>query len=92
MHCFQFLFWLKFCSVLESFSFGVQKKWSLVTLDRWLSYVVMIVWEVAWVDSALVGLDKWLSYSLLFFFQTAKSNLDKKSICILDPAPFSRKI
>ena len=62
MHCFRFLFWLKFCSVLESFSFGVQKKWSLVTLDRWLSYVVMIVWEVAWVDSALVGLDIWLSF------------------------------
>ena len=39
-----------------------KKKWSLVALDRWLSYKVMIVWELGWVDSALVILDKWSSY------------------------------
>ena len=44
------------------FSFVEQKKWSLVMLDRWLSYTVMIVWELAWVDSALVVLDEWSSY------------------------------
>ena len=38
------------------------KKWSLATLDRWLSYAVTIVLELAWVDSALVNLDEWLSY------------------------------
>ena len=31
-------------------------------LVRWLSYTVMIVWELAWVDSVLVVLGKWLSY------------------------------
>ena len=36
--------------------------WSLVTLDKWSSYTVIIVWELAWVDSALVTLDVWLSY------------------------------
>ena len=27
------------------FSFGGQKKWLLVALDRWSSYTVMIVWD-----------------------------------------------
>ena len=31
-------------------------------LDRWLSYTVMIVWKLAWADSALVVLDDWSSY------------------------------
>ena len=31
-------------------------------LDSWLSYTVTIVWEFAWVDSALVVLGEWLSY------------------------------
>ena len=38
------------------------KKWSLVALDRWLSYTVTIVQEFAWADSELVVLDEWLSY------------------------------
>ena len=41
----QFLFWRR-------------KKWSLVALDRWLSYTVMIVGEFAWADSELVVLDE----------------------------------
>ena len=36
------------------------KKWLLVTLERWLSYTVTIVWEFAWADSALGVLYKWL--------------------------------
>ena len=44
------------------FSFGKQKKWSLVTLDRWLSYTVTTVWELAWAYSALVVLDELSSY------------------------------
>ena len=52
----QWLFQTSFCS------FGVQKKWSLVALDRWLSYTVTIVWELVWVDSAPVILDEWSSY------------------------------
>ena len=40
----QFLFWRR-------------KKWSLVALDRWLSYTVTIVREFAWADSELVFLD-----------------------------------
>ena len=38
------------------------KKWSLVALDTWSSYTVMIVWEFAWADSASVVLDEWPSY------------------------------
>ena len=41
------------------FSFGGQKKWSLVVLDSWSSYTVTVVWELAWADAALVILDKW---------------------------------
>ena len=33
-----------------------KKKWSLVALDRWLSYAVTIVQEFAWADSELVTL------------------------------------
>ena len=44
------------------FSFGTQKKWSLVMLDRGSSYTLMIAWEFAWADSALVVLDEWSSY------------------------------
>ena len=44
------------------FSFGRQKKWSLVALNRWSSNTVTIVWEFAGADSALVVLDKWSSY------------------------------
>ena len=55
---------IKFCSgrFRQIFSFGRRKKWLLIALDRWLSYTVMIVWEFAWVDSALVVLDEWSSY------------------------------
>ena len=31
-------------------------------LDRWSSYTVRIVWEFAWVVSALIILDKWSFY------------------------------
>ena len=43
------------------FSFGGQKKWCLVELDRWSSYAVTIVWESAWSDSTLVVQDEWSS-------------------------------
>ena len=65
MRCFLFLHWIKFCSGCFRwifFSFRGQKKWLLVALDRWSSYTVTIVWELAWVDSAMVILDKWLTY------------------------------
>ena len=50
--------------VLDSFffSFGKQEKWSMVELDRWLSYTVTILWGFAWSDSRLVVLDEWSSY------------------------------
>ena len=48
--------------VLEGLSFGRQKKWSPVMIDRWSSYTVTIVQEFAWLDSALVVLDKWPFY------------------------------
>ena len=62
--CFSFLCWVKFFSgcFRQFFSFGRQKKWQLVTLDRWSYYKVTIVWGFAWADSALVILDEWLSY------------------------------
>ena len=62
--CFPFLCWVKFCSgCLDSFfSFGGQNKWLLVALDRWSSCTVTILWEFAWMDSALIVLDKWPSY------------------------------
>ena len=41
------------------FSFGEQKKWLLVALGSWLSYAVMIVWELARADLVLVVLDEW---------------------------------
>ena len=44
------------------FSFGGQKKRSLVALGRCLSYTITIVWRFAWADSALVVLDEWSSY------------------------------
>ena len=44
------------------FSFGKLKKWSVVELDRWLSYRVTIVWEFARPDSALPVLGEWPSY------------------------------
>ena len=47
---------------MDYFSFGRQKKWSLVTLDRWLSYTVTIVREFAWAYSELVVLDDSSSY------------------------------
>ena len=60
-----FLRWVKFCSDCFRqvfFSFGRQKAWLLVTLDRWLSFAVPIAWEFAWVDSVVVVIDEWLSY------------------------------
>ena len=65
MHSFPYFCLIKFCSGCFRqvfFSFGAQKEWLLVVLVRWLSYTVMIVWELAWVDSVLVVLGKWLSY------------------------------
>ena len=44
------------------FSFGGQKNWSLVALDRWSSCKVTIVGELAWANSVLVVLDMWSSY------------------------------
>ena len=64
MHCFPFHHWTKFCSgcFREVFFTWVTKKLLLVTLDKWLSYPVTIVWELALADSALVVLNKFLSY------------------------------
>ena len=42
------------------FHLGGKKKWSLTVFDWWLSYIVTIVWEFAWADSALVVLDECL--------------------------------
>ena len=61
VHCFQFLCWIKFCSGYFR-HFEGQKEVVAITLDRRLTYTVVIVWELAWVDSTLVILDKWLSY------------------------------
>ena len=36
--------------------------WLFIELDRWSSYIVTIVWEFAWADSALMILDEWSSY------------------------------
>ena len=65
MNCFPFFWWIKFCSgcLIQVFSFGGQKKWSLVALDNWSSYIVKIVWELAWAESVLVILDEWSSYT-----------------------------
>ena len=63
--CFLFLRWVKFCSgCLRQvfFYLGDKKKLSLVALERWSSYTVMIVWELAQADPVLVVLDEWLSY------------------------------
>ena len=65
MHSFPYFRWIKFCSGCFRqvfFSFGGQKEWSLVALDRWSFYTVTIVWELAWADSALVVLGDWSSY------------------------------
>ena len=62
---FPFLGWVKFCIDCVRqvfFSFGRQKKKSLVVLDRWLSYTLTIAWKFAWADSALVVLDESSSY------------------------------
>ena len=63
--CFLFLCWVILCNgcfrqVL--FSFGRQKKWSLVAWDRWSSYTVTIVWEFDGANSALVVLKEWSPY------------------------------
>ena len=65
--CFPFLCWIKFCNgcfrqLDRFFLFVRQKKWLLVTLDRWSSYTVMTVWVFALADSAFVILDEWSSY------------------------------
>ena len=44
------------------FHLGDKKKLSLVALNRWPSYTVTIIWEIAWADSLLVVLDEWWSY------------------------------
>ena len=64
MHCCPFFHWIKFCSgcYRQVFSFGGQKKWSLVALDSCLSNTVTVARELAWADSALVVLDEWSSY------------------------------
>ena len=53
------LYWL---FQTDFFSFGRQKKWSLVASGRWSSYTVTILWEFAWVDSVLVVLGGWSYY------------------------------
>ena len=64
MHYFPFLCWIKFCSgyFRHVFLILVQKKWLLVTFNRWSSYSVTDVWKLGSADPALVLLDEWLSY------------------------------
>ena len=65
MNCYPFLRWIKFCGGCSRqvfFHLGDKKRWSLVALDKWSSYTVTVVWELAWADSALVVLDEWSSY------------------------------
>ena len=65
MFDFSFLCWSKVCGGCFRqvfFSLGGQKRWLLATLDRWLSYIRVIVWELGWADSALGVLDEWASY------------------------------
>ena len=51
-----------FVKFFSGFLDRLLKEWLLVALDRWSSYTITIVWEFAWVDSALVALAKWSSY------------------------------
>ena len=44
------------------FSFWEQKKWLLVALGWWSSYIVTDVLQLAWTDSALVVLDELAFY------------------------------
>ena len=46
-----------------SFLFGAQIKWLLVTLGRWLSYILSNVRNLTLVDSTLVILDELSYYS-----------------------------
>ena len=58
--CLPFLHWVRLCR--GYFRQVFVKKWSLVSLGKWSSYKITIVWEFAWVDSVLVILDEWSSY------------------------------
>ena len=69
MHHFSFFRWVKFVVVVlgrfflhlaEGREGGGGR--GLVALDRWSSYAIMIVWELAWVESTLVILDEYSSY------------------------------
>ena len=62
--CFVSLHWIKFLVVVLDRHVFIweKKKWLLVMLDRWSSYTVTIVREIAWADSVLVTKEKWLSY------------------------------
>ena len=89
-YCFPFLCWIKFCSGWFRkgfFTFGRQRKWLLVALERWSFYSVAIVWELAWADSALVILDKWSSFSSLFHMKitvsVTKSSHEDSGLCYL---------
>ena len=64
MHCYLCLFTISLVTKVflvvvlgRLFSFGRQKKWLLVALSRWSSYIVTVVREFAGVDSILVVLD-----------------------------------
>ena len=60
--CFTFLYCIEIfsgCFRGLFFLWETKKKWSLVALDRWLSYTVTIVREFAWADSELVVLQRW---------------------------------
>ena len=54
-------------------------------LDMWSSSTVSIVWELAWLDSALVVLDEWLSYrgDHIGKFDCISSFIDKAIQCDL---------
>ena len=83
--CFPFLHRVKFCSdcFRQVFFITETKRWLLVALGRWWSYTITIVWEFAWVDSALVVLEEWLSYrggqsdSLHFVYRQTNKSKDQ---------------
>ena len=64
--CFPFLWWVKFCCdgfsfFLFFFSFGKQKKWLLVMLDRWLSYTVTTVCMRICLGRLSIGHLRWVA-------------------------------
>ena len=65
MHCFLFFSGYSLLVVVIDRFFlhlGNKKIGRMVTLDKWSSYTVIILWEFAWADRVLVVLGDWLSH------------------------------